>query len=172
MRRWLLIVLAVGLPAVALLAAQPGEDPAPVPDVATQLAELNATLHQIAGLLERQATGQDLDLVMKRVQLTADRADQIEAELRRAEGERMGLEDEGRRMDLRLEGARSEMEASGAEPEQIEAVARQLAGEMEILDARLKDVRGRVAELEQRLAEERGAQREWQEFLDRMLGQL
>lgn len=170
MRRWIPVVLSVGLLSLTALAAEPIETPDSPTDVLAQLAQLNATLREIADLLERQISGQDLDLVMKRIQLTATRADQTEAQLRRAEGERVGLEDEMRRMNLHLETLTTGMGAE--DPEQIEAITRQMTGEMEILDARLKDVQGRIAELQARLAAERVDQREWQAFLDRRLGQL
>lgn len=159
MRRTSMTLGLLLLPAIA--AAQSASDP-----VTAQLDRINATLKQIVELLNHQSDAQDLDLLMKRVQLGQSQVAELERRLHDARAELRSVEAE----EVNFEGA---VKVLGEDERQTADVR---AAEVARMEAVLKRVRQHhaqaaqdVATLESELATRRDELRSWQAALDRRL---
>lgn len=79
------------------------EAPGAADPVVAELAKLNGTLREIAALLRKQGEAQDLDLLMKRLQLAETRLADSEKALKSAESERRSLEEERSQLAIAIE---------------------------------------------------------------------
>jgi len=160
--------------AVVLLAATGAahaEAPPPVPDLGRELARLNATLSDIRSLLERQLETQNLDLLMKRMELAAAQVSDAESRLGRAAASLESLEEESAALTDRLAVVEAELLRGDAEgdPGAMAGFVAQLESTLERIEDRLRDKRLEIAGLENLLASKERDLRDWQELLDRRL---
>jgi len=163
--------------AVALLAfatAAAAQTPAPPPDTAeltAQLERLNRTLERIADSLNRQSK---LDLVVRRIELGADRVAALEKKLDAARAERGSLENERDRMIERKDSVRREVEEGLVEAtaDQLDVATAQMDAEIRRILERLRELGGQIADLENRLTEQRTEHEEWQAYLDKLIDAL
>lgn len=141
--------------------------------MAAELGRLNATLQQIAGLLERQLQGQRLDLMLKRVDVANQQVDSLEGEIGRLQSKRTSLADEHFAVRSRLETMATEVELS--EPESLpayEAMVRQLEQGLKHVETRITEMDARILEVENELVRRQGDLQVLQDRLDRDLDGL
>ena len=165
-RTWIALWLAL-LPAAA--AAQGASAPADA--VAAELARVNATLKEIAALLNRQLDGQSLDLLMKRAQLSESQVTELERRLQSAQGELRSLESERSTLELRLKEASAQLEQARPDSptSEFETIAAKAAGELKRVRLRIGQLAQETSALESELATHREELRSWQSLLDRRL---
>lgn len=155
----------------AITAAQPPAAPSEQAELAEQLERLNRTLERIAESLTRQSK---LDLVVRRIELGADRVASLEKKLDAARAERTSLADERERTvenrdSLRREVERGVLEATSA---QLDAATARMDAEIRRISDRLRELGGQIADLENRLVEQRTDHEEWQAYLDKLIDAL
>ena len=163
-----------GVPAAAALAAET------VPEdrrqsVVRELAGLNRTLQQIQGVLERLLVQQELDLLMKRIDLKARRLAPLQSELRGIRGS--------------IESTNGEMKRSGAFKKQLQAELERyrelrrdtngsaeerslqdVESEIDLIEERLETLQRRQIEVEDELAARRQEIQFLEDALDERLG--
>jgi len=115
------------------------------PSVSQSLAEISATLKQ---LLDRQ----DLDLLVKRIDLKSRRIASLEGQLRGARDERDSLEEARTQLRLHLDQLTEQLDLELAKPgegdspafkaqkEELELRLKQLGDRMDALDLRMADL--------------------------------
>lgn len=165
---WVLVLVAM-VAAGAPAAAQETE----VASLHAELVALNATMKQIAALLERQVEGQKLELVMTRVKLTAETMHRTEDALRAAEAEKASLEEQLEQLQFNYKSYFASLENSKEVPiEGLTQMRDQFVAQTNRVEARLRAVNPRVAELQNLLASQQTEVQEWQDFADRLLSAL
>lgn len=169
------------LPLLALLSlgvtAHPGaaQEPAAPPQAAqaAQLAKIQVTLEKIAATLARQSEGQDLDLLMKRVQLGVSQISEVERRLKDAETRREQLQDRKaqQEMQIRMFDSRAErMEADGMPAEERESMIAIWQDQLKRTNQRITAANAEIAELQARVTEAQSDLESWKTDLDRRLG--
>jgi chromosome segregation ATPase len=145
--------------------------PAPPADVATELARVNATLKEIAALLNRQSDLQGVDLLMKRVQLSQSQVTELQRQIRTAESELRSLERERDNVETRLKTIRAQEERNrpGEPPTELEAFSAQGTAELQRIRLRAIQLNQELATLQSDLASRQEDLRGWQAVLDRKL---
>jgi chromosome segregation ATPase len=163
-------IILIGV--LAVIAAGPGraQEPAAAPAevaVVQELAQIHASLREIAATLARQAEQSRLDLLIKRTQMALGELERSEAQLQALENERTNLEDQRARLAEQAEAMASRSEDVTAE--QREALAAEIDGEQKRLAQRLRTLDGQIADLQNRTAARREELRGWQAVVDRSL---
>jgi chromosome segregation ATPase len=139
-----------------------------------EMTRLNQSLEEISGLLVLLLDGQEVDILMKRMQFKERRLAQVESELRSRRSEYENLQEEIKQM----EGYREEMEIEAANRDQggldstnseDERIRRQIEAEMERITERSESIYRQVAELENRVGELREEYEILEEMLDERL---
>lgn len=160
-----ILILLILLSAVPAIGA-PADNPQ-LPR--NELAEINATLKEIAVLLKQQVAAQKGDLLLKRVGMATTQLAAAQERLKRIEGEIRAISSESSELDSRIS--------------RLQVAALESGETTEARNARLNDTRKGLASLQERwaaLSQERiSAQnevgtlqrdaRDWQATLDRML---
>src|SRR5688500_12523137 len=169
MRRIVLVALVLLAPWPLAAQAPPAATADPV---AAELARLNATLKEIVTLLRKQGDNDELELVIKRVELAEARLAEAERRLAGAEADRRSLETERAQIELRLKMMASEIEQRGDDMPASEAEAMNTAMEAELRRVRQRsgEMAGEIAALEGDVASRRREVEEWKTVLDRRLG--
>ena len=164
----------VGATVLAVLLGGSAEAPGAKasPDLSTELVKLNKAVREIADLLAKQAEGQKLDLLMKRIEMTSSKVAQLEQRVRGIHAERDGAEEEARQLEMQTRQAQDAMSAQTDETRRTE-----LSTSLERLDAAVKRATARgdslsqeLVEVENQLAAQRRELAEWQRVVDRRLG--
>ncbi|HEX9670215.1 MAG TPA: hypothetical protein VGC93_12120 [Thermoanaerobaculia bacterium] len=165
MRKLLLVLVLMALwPAAGW--SQTGGEP-----VVEELAKLNATLREIAGLMKKQEELQRVDLLIKRVQMTAGQLTDAERQLKTAESELRSLDHEKGELEGRLAMlSASDGKAEDLSPEQSEVIVARIDEELKRVRQRSSELRGEVEELRNRIAAREHELRDWQAVIDRRLG--
>jgi peptidoglycan hydrolase CwlO-like protein len=163
MRRTMMTLWLVLLPMSA--AAQS----APADPVAAELAQVNATLKEIAALLSRQTDLQSVDLLMRRVQVSDYQVTELERRLRSAQEELRNLEGSRSSMETQLTILESRKEKGDERPEDLKMMAADTEGGLKRTKQRISQVKQEIAALEGELATRREELRSWQSVLDRRL---
>jgi predicted nuclease with TOPRIM domain len=83
----------------------------PRPAVSGELAKLNKAVREIADSLAKQAAGQKLDLLMKRIELGSARVGEGEQRLRLLKAETAKVEDEKRKIEAEVQAVQSHFES-------------------------------------------------------------
>lgn len=151
--------------------AQPAADAEP-DGLTAEVAKLNVTLEEVVKLMRQQVEGQTLDLLMKRIQLSADRVGQTERDLRAAQKQRESYADEKLELEDRMKMFEDQVDRGHLDETEMEAFTQRLETSLERLEKRLRSSGQEIAELEGSLANQRQDLREWQEFVDQRLGDL
>ncbi len=151
--------------------AQPATEPEPE-DLTAQITKLNATLEELVGLMRQQVEGQTLDLLMQRIQLSAERVEQTERDLREVQKQNESYADEKLHLEQRLEMFADQVDRGQLEESEMESITSQLEGALERLVARSRSADREIAELEATLGQQRQDLREWQDFVDDRLSDL
>lgn len=146
---------------------------APEATLVEEMARARVALENIVTLLKQQAGAQDLDLLLKRVQIAATRVTSAESALRAAQTDWHGLEAEKSGVELRLGMLKLQAEAGEGEVRpQFEVMAENTETERKRVLQRMsqltQEIAARQAELDQRHEE----LEDWQRVLDRRLANL
>ena len=137
----------------------------------SQLERLNNNIERIATLLEQSLRGQQLDLLIQRVEMGASRLAVAEQSLRSAQGTRDALDDEKLAIEARL-GQMAEQLDSGTVDiplEELDQYTRELDLQLELLKERLRNADRKILELENDVMRQRESIRDWQDYIDREL---
>ena len=167
MRRTLMALVLALLPVAAAAQAAPAAtDP-----VAAELARVNATLKEITALLKGQSDIQDLDLLMKRVQLGESQVAELDRQLRSDESELRGLETQRSNSELRMRAIAAQLkrDSQDQKPGELEAISEQAAEELRRTRQRMGQLAQEIAALQNDLATRQEDLRGWQALLDRRL---
>jgi len=169
---------AIWISLLATLLALPGRaqteaEPVPVPDDLTaQVAKLNSTLEKVVDLMSQQVENQTLDLLMQRIQLSAERVGQTERDLRAARKQRDSSADEKLQVEEQIKIFEDQAEQGHLEEAEVEGYTQQLEAALERIEKRLRSADREIAELDAALGNQRQDLREWQEFVDQRLSDL
>ena len=162
-RTWMMLCLLL-MPVIA--AGQAATDP-----VAVQLEQLNATLKQLVALLNRQSDLQDLDLLMRRVQLGDSRVAELERRLRAAEGELRSEQAKQAALEQQLRSAKAELQRRNPSipADELQSLVARTEAELKTAGQRTSQLTQEIAALQSELAARRDELRSWQSVLDRQL---
>jgi len=156
-RKWILAGLCLVVLAIAV-------SPARAQDASGQLAEdvagINRSLERMANLLETLIGNQQVDILLKRIELKERRLAPLESDLRRAERALIDIESRVKRLNEEreeLDDAVDEEVRAGVDSEGSEArrMRDQLERVVEMEAGRVEEYRRRVLHLEDQLAEGR-----------------
>ena len=141
---------------------------------AAHLAEISASLGRIADLLQSQAEGRRLDLVMQRIDLRQRRLEPLEARLRMARATRDGYEEERFRLQSQLENMADEITSGGLEVEedQVRMTTNYIESELTVTATRLRATNDEIATLENEVSRYRNEIEDWESWVDRELSDL
>lgn len=174
----LVALLGVVFGSASVLAQQEtGDAPRSSPEVAVaaEMAELNRTLQRIHAVLDRFLTQQELDLLMKRIELKARRLGPLQSELRDIENSIESAQDEMKRLRMFKEQTERDIEehrdhGKEAEASSLGRLLRELEGNTELAEQRLEGLLQRRIEIEDDLATGREEIEFLEEALDDRLG--
>jgi chromosome segregation ATPase len=140
-------------------------------DVSVELAKLNKAVREIADALAKQAAGQKLDLLMKRIELSSSRIGEGEQRLRTLKSETAKAEDEKRKLETEIEMVQAHLESQPDQTRKPERDAFFARGEADLkrLASKLQSLAQETGEAEAALATQREELRQWQGFVDRAL---
>lgn len=146
---------------------------APGVTLAEEMAKARVALENIVTVLEQRAGAQDLDVLMKRVQIAATRLTSVESALRAAQADWNALETERSGVELRLGQLRLRAESGGEGVRPMfELMAESTETERKRVLQRMiqltQEIAARRAELDRR----RDELADWQRVLDRRLASL
>jgi chromosome segregation ATPase len=165
----LVMVLVSALPAIG----QDGATDQTTARLSDEMRGIRQSLDRIVDLLETLQRRQDVDLLLKRIELRERRLDPLESRLRSAESEIQGTEDHLHELD-KMEEQHEEIlneeirEGSDAPRSETRRILDDIQRTREAQEERLEAVRMRLQQYENDLA--RG--RETIEILDEMLDEL
>lgn len=161
--------------AIALLsgvAARGQEAPSDSPaDLYSQLERLNDNIERIATLLERSLQGQQLELLIQRVDMGASRLAIAEKNLRQAQATRSSIDEEKTEIEARLSMMADEIDSGSLSMtvEEMEQYTRELDLHLKLLKDRLRQADREISELENEVMRQRGNIRDWQDYIDEEL---
>jgi chromosome segregation ATPase len=140
-------------------------------DLRSELTKLNKSVREIADLLAKQAEGQKLDLLMKRIELSSTRVGQMEQRLRSLQTERTDLEEQRQGMEMQLQELQASAESGASEVSraELEAALGRAESHRKHFASRLQAVGQELTELEGRLSSQQEELRGWQRFVDKRL---
>ena len=170
-RRWfLMLVLALPSLFATVVGAQETSGVS-MPSIESQLERLNQNIERIATLLERSLEGQQLELLMQRVEVGASRLAVAEKNLRDARTTRAQLGNEKWEIEARLAQMADELDRGTLEMplEEMEHYTRELDLQLQLLKERLRDADRQIIELENEVMRQRGHIRDWQDYIDNEL---
>lgn len=136
-----------------------------------ELERLNKNIERIAVLLERSVEGQQLDLLIQRVEMGSNRLALAEQNLHSAKTSRNVIDDEKREIEMRLEQLASGLDSGDIDMplEEIERYSHELDLRLTLLKAKLRDADRQIIELENEVMRQRGRVRDWQDYIDEKL---
>lgn len=170
--RTLRIAVLAALLAVPLSAAPPSAPTAgTIPD---ELSRLNHTLEHIATLLERQVDGQNLDLLLRRVEIGSRRVTSLEQQLEKAESDKRNLEDQSYRLRSQVAAMKSQLDGMSADEQaanqnNYELGMKNMKDEVKLSDFRVQQATQRVLDLQNELDARKRDLQGLQDLLDRKL---
>ena len=166
--RWLAataLLLAVSFaPSLAQTPVATATGPAP------ELTELNRSLQEIAAVLRELLDAQQIDHLMKRVQLQRDSLAPLEEELRRTRSSREGTAEQIQELTAHQTFLE---EVAQENPESIEDYrieSRQIELQIKVLAAKLEPLEQRIFDMENDLRGRQAEIRDWEDLLDDALG--
>jgi predicted RNase H-like nuclease (RuvC/YqgF family) len=156
-RNWILAGLSLALITIAAMPARAQEG---VGQLADDLAGINRSLERMAGMLEILIGNQQVEILLKRIEMKERRLAPLESELRRAERALVDLEARVKRLndereeleDVLAEEMREGIDLEGSETRRMQE---QLARVAEMEAGRVEEYRRRVLRLEDQLADGR-----------------
>lgn len=137
----------------------------------SQLERLNDNIERIAALLEQSLHGQQLQLLIQRVEMGSSRLAVAERNLSSAQGTRTTLGNEKLEIEARLIQMAEELDRGALDMslEEIEQYTRELDLQLQLLKERLRDADRQIIELENEVMRQRGSIRDWQDYIDEEL---
>lgn len=161
------LAVLLAIPALAQPAAETEPD-----ELTAEVAKLNDHLEELVKLVRQQVEGQTLDLLVQRIQLSAERVQQTERDLRAARQRRESQAEEKVQLEDRMKMFEDQVDRGHIEEAELEAFTKQIETSLQRLETRLRSADREIAELEAALGLQRQDLREWQEFVDQRLGDL
>jgi chromosome segregation ATPase len=136
-----------------------------------ELERLNKNIERIAALLERSVEGQQLDLLIQRVEMGANRLSLAEQNLHSAKTSRNAIDDEKREIEMRLGQLASGLDSGDLDMplEEIERYSHELDLQLTLLKAKVRDADRQIIELENEVMRQRGRVQDWQDYIDEKL---
>lgn len=137
----------------------------------TELRRLNKNIERIATLLERSVEGQQLDLLIQRVEMGSNRLSLAEQSLRSAKISRAAIDDQKREIDARLGQLAEEIDVGTLDMpvEELERYTRELGLQLKLLKEKVRDADRQILELENEVMNQRDRVRDWQDYIDEKL---
>jgi chromosome segregation ATPase len=134
----------------------------------SQLQRLNDNIERIATLLEQSLDGQQLDLLIQRVEMGANRLAVAERNLRSAQDTRTVIDNEKLEIEARLTQMADDLDRGAIDMplEEMEQYTRALDLRLQLLKERLRDADREIIELENEVMRQRGSIRDWQDYID------
>ncbi len=136
-----------------------------------QLQRLNQNIERIAKILEQSLQGQNLELLIQRVEMGSSRLAVAEGNLRSARATRNSLDDEKLEIEARLDQMADELDRGGLQMplEDLERYTREMDLQLQLLKQRLREADREILELENEVTRQRANIRDWQDFIDQEL---
>lgn len=173
MRQAFLALLVLAYAAAPSYAA--AQDPSsPATGIIAELVTMNATLGELLRLHKQAAERDDVELLMKRVELSSSLVGDAAQRLREVESELSDLDNENGNLEMRLSMIRLQKEGASS-PEtvqQFEIMEAQSQSQMKKLRERVAQLKAEGAGLKTDLEANRDELREWKETLDKRLARF
>ena len=136
-----------------------------------ELRRLNANIERIAKLLEQSVEGQQLELLIQRVEMGASRLSLAEQNLHNAKTSRASIDDEKREIEMRLAQLAGELDSGTIDMplEDLERYTQELDLRLELLRDKVRDADRQIIEIENEVMNQRGRVRDWQDYIDQKL---
>ena len=135
-----------------------------------EVSGVNRSLQDLVALLREHLGSQEVELIMKRIELKTDQLAPLEDDLRDARSSRASLETEATQMKMILEqvDTRIEDDPAGGTPEDLR-MKEELELQVKILEDRRWNLEQRILDYEQDLREGRERIKAWEELVDTRL---
>jgi hypothetical protein len=137
----------------------------------SQLERLNENIERIAHLLERSLEGQQLELLMQRVDRGSSRLSVAEQNLRSVKATRNSIDNEKKEIEARLVQMAEALDRGDVDMtvEDIEQYTRQLDLQLQLLKDQVRSADRQINELENEVMSQRENIRDWQDYIDEEL---
>ena len=171
------LLFAGALPVImSLLVASPAPgqneplDPRSL-DLQGEIQLLNRNIERIATLLERSVEGQQLELLIQRVEMASSRLSLAEQTLHSAKSSRANLDDEKRELEMRLDQLAGQLDTGEIDMslEDMERYTQELGLQLKLLNERVRDADRQIIELENEVMNQRDNVHDWQDYIDEKL---
>ena len=140
-------------------------------DLQGEIQLLNRNIERIATLLERSVEGQQLELLIQRVEMASSRLSLAEQTLHSAKSSRANLDDEKRELEMRLDQLAGQLDTGEIDMslEDMERYTQELGLQLKLLNERVRDADRQIIELENEVMNQRDNVRDWQDYIDEKL---
>lgn len=138
-----------------------------------ELRRMNKNIERIATLLERSVEGQNLELLMQRVEMGSSRLSVAEQNLRGAQTSRASIDDERREIEMRLAQLAGDLDSGTIDMplEEIERFTQELDLQLRLLKDKVREADREIIALENEVMRQRSRVREWQDYIDGKLSE-
>lgn len=165
-------LLVAALWAADARAQEPSPEP---PSLQQEIARLNVTLKEIAGLLAKQLEGQETDLLIRRIELGSRSLEPRKERLRLAKASLTDLQGEEknlvRTLEIMEEQRSKQLDAGGGESEPWETLQlQQMEDRVETVKRRQQELKREILELENDVAAREEDMRLLEQVIDSRLG--
>jgi len=140
-------------------------------DLQGEIQRLNKNIERIATLLERSVEGQQLELLIQRVEMASNRLSLAEQNLHSTKSTRANLDDEKRELEMRLDQLAGQLNTGEIDMplEDMERYTQELGLQLRLLNERVRDADRQIIELENEVMNQRDNVRDWQDYIDEKL---
>ena len=140
-------------------------------DLQGEIQLLNRNIERIATLLERSVEGQQLELLIQRVEMASSRLSLAEQTLHSAKSSRANLDDEKRELEMRLDQLAGQLDTGEIDMslEDMERYTQELGLQLKLLNERVRDADRQIIELENEVMNQRDNVHDWQDYIDEKL---
>ena len=140
-----------------------------------EVSELNRSMKEIASLLRETLEHQQMNMLMKRLELKTRSLAPMEEELRRARSDHEGVSNNLKELQMHMQFVEEkieEEELTAVDPSEStwQMQQRQVDLQIEVLQERLKGVEEKMYEMENDLISRRNEILDWEDYLDEHLG--
>lgn len=168
-----LLILEAGSSAKAQTATP--SSPSPNGSLEQEVRQLNRSVQELVALLRDYLSHQDVDLLLKRVEIGLQKIAPLDQELKDLRVQKAADEESLNQMRIAMTMFQT-LEQDGAGSEASEDTAQiaqkvQLEAEVKRLRRRISETEQRIVEVEGKLTQEQRDLQQWETLIDRRLGQ-
>lgn len=172
---WILnALLILGTGSATMTQTAPPSPPPSSGSLEQEVRQLNRSVQELVVLLRDHLAHQDVDLLLKRVEIGLQKIAPLEQELKDLRARRVADEESLNQLRIAMTMVQTlEQDGTGSTSDDTAQTARkvQLEAEVKRLRRRLSETEQRIVEVEGKLAQEQRDLQQWELLIDRRLGQ-